>query len=223
MPIDLGLLGLYAITVIAMIATPGPVVVLVTGAGLAGGGRQALRTAIGTNVASLILILLSALVIKGLFAVNETVFTVLKLAGAAYIGWIGWEVLREARAAPASGDGNSGNSGNGNGNGNGLMKPRVGGFGKGFVMAISNPKDIIFFASFFPQFIGVTPDTNTSIGLLTVLWIVLDFATLMTVYWLVSRTLKPSAHRWVLQISGGLMLLVGAGGIISSILALTGL
>ncbi|MDO4682604.1 MAG: LysE family translocator [Lautropia sp.] len=212
MPIDLGLLGLYAITVIAMIATPGPVVVLVTGAGLAGGGRQALRTAIGTNVASLILILLSALVIKGLFAVDETVFTILKLAGAAYIGWIGWEVLREARAAPASG----------NGNGNGMIKPRVGGFGKGFVMAISNPKDIIFFASFFPQFIGVTPDTNTSIGLLTVLWIVLDFATLMTVYWLVSRTLKPSAHRWVLLISGGLMLLIGAGGIISSILALTG-
>ena len=205
MHIDFGILFLYVITVITMIAIPGPVAVLVTGAGLAGGARKALNTIAGTNAASLVLILLSALVVKGIFAVNETAFNVLKLAGACYIGWIGWEILRESRADDQTGL---------------AVQPRVGGFSKGFVMAISNPKDIIFFASFFPQFIGVTPDPNTSIALLTVLWIVLDFATLFLIYLLVARLLKPSVHRTMLRISGALLIIVAAGGIVMTAMEL---
>jgi threonine/homoserine/homoserine lactone efflux protein len=81
-------------------------------------------------------------------------------------------------------------------------------------MAISNPKDIIFFASFFPQFLAITPDTNTSIALLTLLWIVLDFATLFLIYLLVARLLRPSVHRTMLRVSGVLLLIVAAGGIV---------
>lgn len=205
MHIDFGILVLYVVTVITMIAIPGPVAVLVTGAGLAGGARKAFNTIAGTNAASLALILLSALVVKGIFAINETAFSMLKLAGACYIGWIGWEILRESRAGDQ---------------GQLAVQPRVGGFSKGFVMAISNPKDIIFFASFFPQFIGVTPDPNTSIVLLTVLWIVLDFATLFLIYLLVARLLKPSVHRTMLRISGALLLIVAAGGIIMTAMEL---
>lgn len=205
MHIDLGILVLYVVSVITMIAIPGPVAVLVTGAGLAGGAQKAFNTIAGTNAASLVLILLSALVVKGIFAINETAFSVLKLAGACYIGWIGWEILRESRADDQ---------------GRLAVQPRVGGFSKGFVMAISNPKDIIFFASFFPQFIGITPDPNTSIALLTVLWIVLDFATLFLIYLLVARLLKPSVHRTMLRISGALLLIVAAGGVIMSAMEL---
>lgn len=199
MHIDFGMLALYVVTVITMIAVPGPVAVLVTGAGLAGGAKKAFNTIAGTNAASLVLILLSALVVKGVFAVNETAFNLLKLAGACYIGWIGWEILRESRTPdqqPAA-----------------AVQPRVGGFSKGFVMAISNPKDIIFFASFFPQFVSVTPDPNTSIALLTLLWIVLDFATLFLIYLLVARLLKPSVHRALLRVSGVLLLIIAIGGV----------
>lgn len=199
MHIDFGILALYVVTVVTMIAVPGPVAVLVTGAGLAGGAKKAFHTIAGTNAASLVLILLSALVVKGIFAVNETAFNLLKLAGACYIGWIGWEILRE------SGTGDQGPV---------AVQPRIGGFSKGFVMAISNPKDIIFFASFFPQFLAITPDTNTSIALLTLLWIVLDFATLFLIYLLVARLLKPSVHRTMLRVSGVLLLIVAAGGIV---------
>jgi threonine/homoserine/homoserine lactone efflux protein len=205
MHIDFGILFLYVITVITMIAIPGPVAVLVTGAGLAGGARKAFNTIAGTNAASLVLILLSALVVKGIFAVNETAFSVLKLAGACYIGWIGWEILRESGTGEPELE---------------PVQPRVGGFSKGFVMAISNPKDIIFFASFFPQFIVVTPDPNTSIALLTVLWIVLDFATLFLIYLLVARLLKPSVHRTMLRISGALLIIVAAGGIVMTAMEL---
>ena len=206
MHIDPGILALYVVTVITMIAVPGPVAVLVTGAGLAGGPGKALRTITGTNAASLVLILLSALVVKGIFAIDETAFNLLKLAGACYIGWIGWEILRESR----TGD-----------RGPAAVQPRVGGFSKGFVMAISNPKDIIFFASFFPQFLGITPDTNASIALLTVLWIVLDFATLFLVYLLVARLLKPSVHRTILRVSGVLLLVIAGGGIVMTAMELS--
>lgn len=113
------------------------------GGGACGWTGACVRTIFGTNAASLVLIVLSALVIKGLLAINETAFNALKLVGACYIAYVGWDILRESRPAEQSCV---------------AIQPRVGGFSKGFVMAISNPKDIIFFVSFFPQFINITTD-----------------------------------------------------------------
>lgn len=198
MIVNFNILALYVITVITAIAVPGPVAVLIAGAGLAGGPLKALKTIFGTNSASLVLILLSALVVKGLFAINELVFDIVKLAGACYIAHIGWGMFRASRSPndePAA------------------VQPRIGGFSKGFVMAISNPKDIIFFASFFPQFVGITTDTNVSLALLTALWIILDFSTLMLVYLLVSKLLKPAVHQRMLRFSGILLLIIAIGGV----------
>ncbi|WP_179401705.1 LysE family translocator [Burkholderia guangdongensis] len=205
MTINFNILVLYVVTTITAIAVPGPVAVLVAGAGLAGGPAKALRTIFGTNAASLVLILLSALVVKGLFAVDETAFDIVKLAGACYIAYIGWDMLRTSRSTD---------------DGHAAIQPRVGGFSKGFVMAISNPKDIIFFASFFPQFIGITSDTNASLALLTVLWVILDFATLMLVFLLVSKLLKPSVHQTMLRISGALLIVIATGGIVMTVASL---
>ena len=36
-----------------------------------------------------------------------------------------------------------------------MLNPKFGGFTKGFLVGISNPKDILFFSAFFPQFIQV--------------------------------------------------------------------
>ncbi|TKC91807.1 LysE family translocator [Trinickia terrae] len=199
MAINFNILALYVVTVITAIAVPGPVAVLVAGAGLAGGPLKALKTIFGTNSASLVLILLSALVVKGLFAINELAFDIVKLAGACYIAYIGWDMFR-ASSSPDDGPA--------------AVQPRVGGFSKGFVMAISNPKDIIFFASFFPQFIGITKDTNASLALLTALWIILDFSTLMLVYLLVSKLLKPAIHQRMLRFSGVLLFVIATGGVV---------
>lgn len=160
MHIDVSILLLYVVTVITMIAILGPVLVLVTGAGLTGGRGRAFSTILGTNAASLVLIGLSVLVIQGLVAVNNVVLELVKLFGAFYIAWLGWRLLKE------SGEANKNTT---------SISPRVGGFAKGFVMAISNPKDIIFFASFFPQFMGIAASVNASIAWLTVVWVFLDF------------------------------------------------
>lgn len=206
MQIDYSITAIYVASVVTMIALPGPVMLLVTGARLAGGPRQALRTIFGTNAASLVLIALSALVLKGIFSVNETAFDLLKLAGGCYVGWLGWDMLRAARDVHDESQA--------------LQNLRTGGFIKGFAMAISNPKDIIFFASFFPQFINVTPEYSQSLVVLTALWIILDFATLMLVSHMVSRLLKPSMHQVMLRISGVLLMLIALGSMMMTLRSL---
>lgn len=205
MHIDVSILLLYVVTVITMIAIPGPVLVLVTGAGLTGGRGRAFSTILGTNAASLVLIGLSVLVIQGLVAVNDVVLELVKLFGAFYIAWLGWGLLKE--------------SGEANKNTTSIL-PRVGGFAKGFVMAISNPKDIIFFASFFPQFMGIAASVNASIAWLTVVWVFLDFSTLMLMYLLISKVMKPAFHRIMLRVSGGLLLVVALAGAVMACVAL---
>ena len=88
-----------------------------------------------------------------------------------------------------------------------------GGFKQGFLVAISNPKDIIFFASFFPQFINVTTDINHSLILLTIAWIVLDFSTLTVVYLAFNRLSQSRHYPKLLGICGAILLLVALYGI----------
>ena len=195
MHIDANLVVLYVFSVVVMIAMPGPVAVFVAGTGIVGGPKLALRAIAGTNAGSLVLIVLSMLVVQGLLSINETVFTLLKGGGALYIGYLGYQMLHDAGRAAAT------------------PVATHGSFTKGFVMSISNPKDIIFFASFFPQFLEITPQPTVSLGLLTVLWIVLDFATLMTVCLLVRRLVKPNVHRGMLRVSGVLLMLIALLGV----------
>ncbi|MEL3953913.1 MULTISPECIES: LysE family translocator [Stenotrophomonas] len=196
MHIDANLVVLYVFSVVVMIAMPGPVAVFVAGTGIVGGPKLALRAIAGTNAGSLVLIVLSMLVVQGLLSINETVFTLLKGGGALYIGYLGYQMLHDAGRAAAA-----------------TPVATHGSFTKGFVMSISNPKDIIFFASFFPQFLEITPQPTVSLGLLTGLWIVLDFATLMTVCLLVRRLVKPNVHRGMLRVSGVLLMLIALLGV----------
>ena len=53
---------------------------------------------------------------------------------------------------------------------------------KRLLVGISNPKDIIFFSAFFPQFVSISPHLDLSLTILTLTWIVLDFLTLSLVY-----------------------------------------
>ena len=194
----------YAVTVIVMIATPGPVMLLVASAGLKGGYKKALETIIGTNLASLVLIFLSILILKGVFKLDPTGFNLIKVLGCLYIAYIGVQILIEAL------DRNQTLA---------TVSATAGGFKQGFLVAISNPKDIIFFASFFPQFIHVLPDLNQSLGLLTGTWIVLDFATLTVVYLLFNRLAQAKIYHTLLAGCGLILIAVALYGIYTTLLS----
>ena len=91
-------LVLYCTAVVVMIATPGPVMLLVASAGLKGGYKQALKTIFGTNLASLVLIVLSVLILKGFLNIAEHWLNAIKILGCVYIAYLGFQILKEAIA-----------------------------------------------------------------------------------------------------------------------------
>lgn len=196
----------YMLTVIVMIATPGPVMLLVASAGLKGGYKKALQTIFGTNLASLCLIAISVLVLKGLLSINEQVFIVIKILGCLYILHLAVQLFRDALAHQ-----------------NDVITASTsqqGGFKKGFLVGISNPKDIIFFSAFFPQFIHVTTDLNLSLLVLTLAWIALDFMTLSVVYAGFNRLSKSRHYGKMLMLCAVILMLVALYGIGLSIVHL---
>lgn len=208
--LNLSLLALFAVAVIALLVMPGPVTLLVVRAGLAGGMRHALHTICGTNAASLVLILITTLLLKGLLIIDESVMNGVRLAGCAYIAWIAWSMLQDAKHVDSKELSEKSDD----------ALPARAGFIRGFTLGISNPKDILFFASFLPQFIGVLPSTNQSMALLTVSWIVLDFATLGLLALLVRKLVQPTLERRLLFVSAVLLLLIGIGGFVHTLYAI---
>lgn len=190
---------LYCFAVVVMIATPGPVMLLVASAGLKGGYSAALKTIFGTNLASLVLILCSVLSLKGILQLNENALNIIQFLGCIYIAYLGinlWkEVFKNAETAE------------------GVIQPVQGGFKTGFFVGISNPKDIIFFAAFFPQFISITPNINFSLSILTLSWIVLDFLTLSLVYLGFNRLRHSRIYPHLLALCAAVLVAVALYGI----------
>lgn len=193
---------LYCIAVIVMIATPGPVMLLVASAGLKGGYKRALQTIFGTNFASLVLIFVSILILKGFIELNQSWFNAVKIIGCIYIAYLGLQILKESFTQNADSQ---------------VLKSVSGGFKQGFLVAIANPKDIIFFAAFFPQFIHVTSNINHSLGLLTLSWIVLDFTTLSLVYLAFNQLSKSKLYPKMLAVCGAILIIVAGYGIYSTL------
>lgn len=195
---------LYCIAVMIMIATPGPVMLLVASAGLKGGYRKALQTIFGTNFASLILITVSILVLKGFLEISEQWLNSIKILGCIYIGYLGFQILREISLSEGEESPPQ-------------LKSLEGGFKQGVWVGISNPKDILFFAAFFPQFVQITPDLDISLGILILTWVILDFATLSLVYLSFNRLSQSKIYTQLLGVCGAMLILIAGYGLYSTL------
>ncbi|RPF38204.1 threonine/homoserine/homoserine lactone efflux protein [Streptomyces sp. TLI_185] len=125
-----------------LIVIPGPSVLFVIGRALAQGRRAALTTVVGNTLGAYLLVVAVAFGIGSVVERSVLVFTVLKLAGAVYLVYLGVKAWRERgslRAAFAGGE-----------------VPAHSGlrtFWEGFAVGITNPKTIVFFAAVLPQFV----------------------------------------------------------------------
>lgn len=194
---------LYIMTVIVMIASPGPVMILVASTGLSQGYGAAFRTILGTNIASLCLMALSIFMLKGLFAVNPLVFEGIRFFGCLYIGYLGIDIIKgfyQQRAGISD-----------------VVPSVTGGFKKGLLVGLSNPKDIIFFTAFFPQFIGVHTDLNVSLTILIITWIILDFVTLSLIYKLFTYLANSRIYPWVMMMCGVLFIGIALYGLMITV------
>jgi threonine/homoserine/homoserine lactone efflux protein len=198
--LNTALLVTYALTVLLLIATPGPVVALVLAAATRQGARQASMTALGSNAASLILIAVAAWAIAAGAALDPAWLLGLSVAGCLYVGYLGVETARGASSRSCAPDAPG-------------APVRSSGLRQGFLVGLCNPKDILFFVAFFAQFLQVTDTFETSLALLTGLWVLIDLSVL-GLYIALARHLASARHvRFVSLISGGALVLVALLGL----------
>lgn len=188
------LLIAYLGTVIVLIATPGPVVLLVVETSSRGGTASAIRTALGANAASLVLIAAAAAVLAGSLALSPQMLQWGGLLGCLFIGWLGLSGLRGATCAEPQ------------------RVDKAGGWWQGFLIGISNPKDILFFVALFPQFIPVTDSLSVSLSLLTLLWLAVDLGILALYIGLMRHTLARRYRVQVTRLSAWMLILLAATG-----------
>ncbi len=196
--LNVALLSAYILSILTLLFTPGPVVMLVTGTAAVSGYGRAFLTTLGTNLASLVLIAVAVLMLSGVVTLNAGYLSLLGLAGSLFIGWGAIQTLRELRQSAV------------------VEQPgRVvtGGFRRGFITGVANPKDILFFVSFFPQFIGVSHDFTTSIVTLSLVWILFDFVVLTSYILAVKRFLPVGQSRRFTAGSALVLLAIAVGGI----------
>ena len=133
----------YIAACIALIIVPGPSVSVIIANALVHGPRAGLANVAGTQAG---LVVMLAVLVVGLASIIETMawwFDWLRLAGALYLIWLGWKMLR-AR-------GPIGNAGGERRRGSGF-------FWQGFMVVLANPKALLFFGAFIPQFIDPQSD-----------------------------------------------------------------
>lgn len=199
------LLSIYLMSIILIIATPGPVVAFVLNSSARGGFKHALLSIIGTNWASLVLIATATLMIMGIITVNHSLLSWISLAGCVFLAWIAIDGLRsELRKNDNTGVDSTYTE---------ISSKSVGvkRILHGFLVGISNPKDIIFFIAFFPQFINITSHVKISLSVLAVLWIICDFLILLS-YALIMKTKRfQQHHKWISILSSGFLLAVAVG------------
>jgi len=131
------LLG-FVLACFVIIIVPGPTVTVIIANSLRDGARAGLANVAGTQAGLVPMVLIVALGLNTVIEVMGEWFFWIKLAGAAYLVWLGFRLWRS--------DGQLGDPSR-------AKRPGSGYFWQGFIVIWSNPKALLFFGAFLPQFI----------------------------------------------------------------------
>jgi threonine/homoserine/homoserine lactone efflux protein len=182
---------------VALALLPGPIVTLLIANGLRHGSRAALTNILGVQAGLLIVIGIVAVGLTSLMATMGYWFDWVRFA-AAYLIWLGIKLIRfpvegvKADAPPPP--------------------PRGGFFLQGFLVALSNPKLLLFFGAFLPQFMDLNADHASQATLLGVTFMVIAGTTDAAYALLAGRArlfFSTRRTRMLSRVSGGFM--IGGG------------
>jgi len=177
MPLELWLA--YAVTVSLLVMVPGPVVGAVIATAGAAGRRPALAATAGASVSIALQLTAAAVGLASLMAVMGQAFEVLRWVCAAYLVYMAVKLWRAPVEDPGAGRQPVSDSA---------------GFVQGFLVSSTNPKSLVFFAAFFPQFIDPTGATAMQLLVLALTFQVV-FTTGVAVYALAAARLGRFAGR----------------------------
>nr|WP_283949712.1 LysE family translocator [Limobrevibacterium gyesilva] len=178
---------------------PGPNVALIVANSVAYGTRYGLLTVVGTSTAMLVQLALTALGMTALMGVMAQAFEWIRWLGVAYLVWLG---VRQWRAMPVD-----------------LTQARPQKrstreiFARGLLVSLTNPKTLLFYGAFFPQFISPDGDFAAQLALLSVTFVAV--AVLLDGGWAVlagrARGVLATHGKLRNRLSGGLLIGAGVG------------
>jgi threonine/homoserine/homoserine lactone efflux protein len=191
----------FAAATMVLLIIPGPTILLVISYGLGQGWRAAFPTSVGVALGDFTAMTLSMLGIGALLATSATLFTLLKLAGAAYLIWLGinlWRAGGKLNAKPVTET-----------KGVGRMIAHA------WLVTALNPKSITFFVAFLPQFLDRSGNWLTQMVIFEATFLTLAFANAVGYGLLASRARNLVRSERVVRSfnrTGG-ALLIGAGAV----------
>lgn len=181
--------------------SPGPGVTAVVARALSGGLKPALRLVLGITLGDLTLLALACLGMAALAQTMGNLFLVVKLAGAAYLVYLGVQALRAQESnLPDPGTGLA-------------AEPDRKDLLMGYLMTLGNPKAIVFYAAFLPSFLDLSQLTPVPFVVAAGIVATVVFGVLSGYAFLAARAGKlfrsrkavQSAHR----VSGAVLIGVG--------------
>ncbi|MGX9416217.1 LysE family translocator [Vibrio sp. WJH972] len=185
------------------VISPGPAVFLAIYNGAVSGVKCVVVSALGNILGLMILSIVSITGLSAILLASSVLFMAVKILGAGYLIYLGIKQIRSSNAIQ--------------------KKPLYQGikaerslfsyFKEGFIIAVTNPKPIIFFTALFPQFIDADRPLLFQFSIMTLLFMFFSFSSLTTYGYLAQRSkgfLSNSKNvKWFQRISGGLF--VGMG------------
>jgi threonine/homoserine/homoserine lactone efflux protein len=195
-------LTLYIVASLALILTPGQDMLYVISRSLAQGRLAGVYSAIGVILGILVHTALAALGVGAILAASEALFLALKLAGAAYLAYLGARlILSRIRAFDARGGAQR------------LSPASL--VWQGILSNVSNPKIVLFFFAFLPQFVDpASANPTRDLVFLGVLYALMGLpvkaGVALAAGSLSERILgKPTALAWVQRASGAILIGLG--------------
>ncbi|RMD00718.1 LysE family translocator [Aquitalea palustris] len=196
---------LAAFTAAAMLITlsPGPDNLMVLSLGIAKGRRQGMAFGLGCALGCLTHTVLAAIGVSALIAASPLAFGLLKIAGGAYLVYLGWHAIRSRgsrlQASDAAADGT----------------PLAAHFRKGLLANAINPKVVLFFLAFLPQFVNPAQGHGgwqiAILGLIFTAQAALLFGSLGYFAGAIGSWFNrtPKASQWLDRIAGGVFIALG--------------
>ncbi len=190
-------LATFALAALVLIVIPGPSVLFTVSRALAYGRRVALTTVVGGAAGSFVLATAVAVGIGAIVQTSAEVYTAIKLAGAVYLVYLGVQAIRHRQRLRSVFTAQPGPIGGG--------RTLV----QGFLVGVTNPKTIVFFAAILPQFV------DPAAGHATVQMVVLGgvFALLALAMDTVWGVAAGAVRSWFARSSRRLDLVGGAAGL----------
>lgn len=193
----------YAFVSFFYVISPGPAVFLA----LHNGMTQDMKTVAISSFANICgLFLLSAISISGLGAIlstSATLFLCVKIIGALYLVYLGIKQFKQAKKLKIQDENSQKKS----------QKSNKYYFMESFLLAVSNPKPIIFFIALFPQFLNLEKSIMPQFLIMTGLFMFFSFISLCTYGYMAkkARHLLLNKHKmtWFHRITGGIFIGMG--------------